>query len=350
MRGRFAAVVVLCLSIATAMAGPARGEPSAPAPGEPACSVAGRQVFPARTGVDLPLERAGKALVATEKPFHLAFLSMPECRLEPILDGAARWPIHPISVTAGGDVLYDDGSIASKGLLFKRAGGEPQPLLPPPDAGKTVWRPTLSDDGSSIVWVSVTEGADGQRESRLQIRDLASGSERSIPLASNAEGYEVLAANVSAGEYVLGVRPNKVLVVDGNGAAKSDPTILGAIENVSEAFRRVAGGWIAWDSVRLDNRSVRLQWHTAGGSGEHEFASANIASVSVTTGGKRIAVSAPAASRLVDKGSIVVLDLPEGKVVFQRELPPYSRPSVGFLDDKHLAVSTESRVEVLYVP
>jgi hypothetical protein len=346
MRNRFA-FALLCVSLAAPQAS---AQSEGRAPGEPECSVPGYQVFAARTGVDPVLERAGKALVATEKPFHLALLSLPGCKLEPFFDAGTTWPAHPISITTAGAVLYDKGSQSSKGLQMRRAGAEPETLVPPADGGNTVWAPVLSGDGSAVVWLVAKEGNDGRTEFRVFVRELASGAERSFVLDSKAGDYELVAANVGEDEYVLCAGPDRMAFVDGNGAPKSPPAALTALERCSASFRRVTGGWIAWDNLRLDDRAVRLQWSLPEGKDSHEFPSARIESVSVTPDGKRVAVSAPAANRLTDKGSIVVLGLPEGKVLFQRDLDAFIRPAVAFLDATHLAVTAGTHVEVVYVP
>lgn len=345
------ALTLLCAAVAASFVHVAHADEAAErAPGEPECSVPGRRVFPAHIGVDPVLERAGKALVATEKPFHLAFLSLPGCKLEPIFDADGNWPAHPISITTAGDVLYDNGTQSAKGVMLRRAGGEARRVDPPADVGKSAWTPMLSEDGSALVWFAAKEGNDGQTESRIFVRELASGAERSILLDPKSRGYELVAANVGAGEYVVCADANKIFSVDGDGQKKGQQIEVSSLERCSASFRRLEGGWIAWDNLRLDNRAVRLQWSLPDGKDSHEFPLASIESVSVLPDGKRVAVSAPAADRQTNRGAVLVLSLPDGKVLFQRELEPFSRPAVSFLDSTHLAVTAGSHVEVIFIP
>lgn len=324
------------------------------------CSLAGYSLISVRSGVNLDMERAGKAVVAAGKDgFELGFLTMPGCKVETILPGVAGFPAASPSVTVGGDVLFDSGHVGPRTLYFKASGQAVVALQKPSDVRETpglpmlsdsFWNPVLSDDGRAVVW-SVTESrGGGETNQHLQARSLVDGSEKSIPLESVHMGYELLSANVTTDEFALAGYPNRALVVDHGGNLKWGPKTADAIQSVDECFRRVGDGWVAWDLVRTDSAAVRLQWSLAAGSGQREYPLSSLESVSVDPSGLRIAVSTSASSTLNDEESISIVRVSDGKDLYRRTLPRWSRAHLAFLGSEYLAVSTSTGVDVVRVP
>jgi hypothetical protein len=315
---------------------------------ETVCTLERASLFHAFSGVDLALERAGRAIVAMSGPdggFELRYLSMPDCRTEPFFGGSPK-PSQTIGhANAVGDVLVDDGSYDSRAHLLKKPGREVVVIDPPADFGKGHWSPVLSDDGD-VVWIASRIGDDGELETRLVVRDAASGDERSIPLERNRKQVMILGANVARNEFVLSAFPGTVYVVDGSGAVKWGPVETG-VSLVTPNFRRVDEGWVAWDS--FENNAV-VRWSTTAGKGERKFPLVHFDAVSVSPSQTRIAVAASLGSRLSDKDVVAILSLPDGKEIFYQTLPMYTRARLAFLDDEHLAVSSGGKVDVLRVP
>ncbi|MFN2427464.1 MAG: hypothetical protein ABR587_13570, partial [Candidatus Binatia bacterium] len=295
-----------------------------------------------QSGVNLALERAGKVVVERSEPFELALLSLPDCRLETILSSGANRPITIASVTARGDILYDDGSYTSHSLLVKQAGKDPVKLQQPSDLGKDHWAPVLSDDGAALVWKT------RQPASRLVVRDLESGSEQTVPLDSVPLDYEPIAADIAADEFVLGKFSFHVLVIDSKGATQWAPKTAIGVATTADAlsFRRINDGWAAWSR----SGPARLEWATRKGSGEREFPLSSIESLSVDPAGERIAVSLSAATRMNTDEAVLILRTSDGKELFHRILPKFSRVRLAFLGDSHLAMNSKGGVDVLRIP
>ncbi|HXC51699.1 MAG TPA: hypothetical protein VN634_12485 [Candidatus Limnocylindrales bacterium] len=296
----------------------------------------------ARSGVDLALERVGKVLVERSQPFGLALISMPGCKLETILaPGVAQRPSSILSVNARGDLLYDNGTHTNS-LVVKQAGKDPVNLQKPTDIGKDWWQPVLSDDGA-LVWKA------RQPTVRLVIRDLENGSERTVPLDAVPSDYEPIAANVEQDEFVLGKYPPfHVLVIDGHGATRWAPKTRMGVQATADAmfFRRVGDGWAAWDL----NGDSRLEWSTPKGSGQREFSRSSIESLSIDPAQEHIAVSLSANTRLNIDEAIIILRIRDGKELFHRKLPKFSRVELAYLDNSHLAMNANGAVDVVRLP
>lgn len=320
------------------------------------CSAPGVSLLKTRSGVDFALEHAGKAIVEKDG-FELFFLSMPGCRLEPLLPKGSTRPMTFVSATPGGDLLFDDYSDhGQRRHLLKRTGRDLASFETPAGIDPRNWDPTISDDGSSLAWI-VTTSRDGELQQHLQVRDLATGSEFSIPLQPDSMGFELLGADLVKNEFVLHLYPNRVVVVDRSGATTWGPVEARAIESVSWLdFRRIGKGWIAWDVGRIDNGKSALQWSTPKGSGERTFELTRVESLSVDPGGDLIAASLSADTRLRADEALLLLRVSDGKEIFHRNLPQYSRLQVAFLDSTHLAIDARrgpgstGGVDVVRVP
>lgn len=316
---------------------------------ETACSVRDVKLLEIRSGLDLALERAGKAWVESRDGF--GFLSMPGCKVEIVLKVALAASDF---VNPGGYVLYQRfksrGAAEGQpeGTFFLSAGAEtPIPLEAPKylkDASE--WRPVLSDDAKAVVWLERRSGAADEVEQWLWVRDLATLEDRSIQLVNPEGQLELLSANAGTGLYVMGRSPNEVLVFDESGELRSQPTRPADVTGITSVnFRRFDDGWVAWDDGRTEGRNA-LQWSTGRGSGTKQVPNVRFDSVAVDPWANLIAFST---SRLgaqkADEG-VYILRVEDGSEMFRRALPT-KLTKLAFLGSDYLAMSTETGIDVL---
>lgn len=307
------------------------------------CRAPGVQLVTAFAGTAGALSRAGKVLVERADPFELAFLTLPDCKLVPVLSSRPR-PMTVLSIAASGAAMFDGGVRDYQSQYIKLPNGDVQPLRPPTDGTKE-WHPVLSDDGRAVVWIARRALGGGKLEEKLTIRDLASGAERAVPLNPGRMGFRLIGADVGAREYVLVSYPHTVLAVDDDGKTTWGPVEAQAIGGIiGPEFRRLGNDWFAWDHGGSDRSSI--QWSTARGKGTRDFAPATLKSVDVEPDGTLIAYSTDANRALGAQGSIGILRVADGTDFFSHR----GAADVAFVDARHLAVSTRAGVEVWRVP
>jgi hypothetical protein len=323
------------------------------------CSAADVHFDSVRSGVDLALEKAGKAwVVSAQGP---GFLSMPGCKFEPLAHERGQYVPF---VTAAGDILFEGPNYGKDGPdIFLRKAGTDAPLKiePPPGLDRGARQPVLSDDGSALVWVEtrVLDRFD-HLEHRLWVRDLATGRDRTIVLQDEPwrSQLSMLGANISEGEYVLRRFPNKVLIVDGAGKRKIEPIHPSEIEHFEGpgSFWRVTGGWVARD-IHRDQGHKRIQWSTPRGSGVREMPLLGFA-MAVDPSGRLIAVTASAAPAYEIADAVFIIRVEDGREVFHRDLPerrllkPYDRArwmSLAFLGPDYLAMDSKDGINVFRI-
>ncbi|HYC49484.1 MAG TPA: hypothetical protein VEB19_00115 [Gemmatimonadaceae bacterium] len=309
---------------------------------EPECEISGVHMMMAFNGVAGTLAQAGKVVVEGHDPFELAFLSLPGCKLTPVLTSRPR-PTIVMSVAASGALLFD-GGLRANTRYFKHAGGEIVPVPAPADA-RNDWDPVLSDDGSAVVWVTTRRLDRGAFEQHLTIRDMASGSERTVALPPHRKTYRLIGADVRQKRYAVVNYPHTVTVVEDNGNPVFGPIDATAVRGmVSPQFRYRGTDWFAWDHGGSDSSSI--QWSAAAGSGSRNFAPASLKSVDVNPRGTLVAYSTAGNRALRTDGSVGILRVTDGSDLFSR----IGEAQVAFLGERHLALGTRQGVQVLRLP
>jgi hypothetical protein len=133
------------------------------------------------------------------------------------------------------------------------------------------------------------------------------------------------------------------------------PTSVGGIALLGNGFRRIAGGWVAWDTYREEGR-YRVRWSLQAGAGMHEVPKGrSIHAVAVDPKGRFVAISVVSHLSIGEvKDSVYVLKASDGSEIFRRFLPPYSRSHLAFLGTDALAMSViengRSVLRVLHAP
>ena len=321
------------------------------------CERADVSLVQLRSGIGVAHERFGEAWVMTVDATRMAPIGLPNCDFaaEPIMLGPDGSAID--SVGPGGAVLYrtyrrGDGSFEHH---FRRPGGAP-PLRVEPPSDVPNWAPLISEDGQAIAWLDRRRGVDARRMHVLLVRRFDGQADREIDIDQPANAQlRLLSYDAVSRVAVLSRYPDEVLSIDDAGKVIWGPTSVGGIALLGIGFRRIAGGWVAWDTYREEGR-YRVRWSLQAGAGMHEVPKGrSIHAVAVDPKGRFIAISVGGHLTIGEvKDSVYVLKASDGSEIFRRFLPPYSRSHLAFLGADALAMSViengRSVVRVLHAP
>ena len=309
-----------------------------------------------RTGI----ARAGEAWVI-DGHSELGLLRLPDCEIEPL---GFKWSnVSPLvhHAVAGGVAIYSltDRESGERSLFLRsRTGSEPQALLQPPDTGYP--KPFLSSDGSWIGWlqrIGRAKGKPGVPQVRLE--NLETGEVKIIPLeAMTPASFELMKIDPAGGPVMLtrhSRNPREFLSVNLEGEVAWGPFRPGTVDASFYSFRKVEGGFVAWDSYQ-EEEAYRIEWSLPAGKGLYRIPlGRGIASLAVSPDGRYIAVSVNTRLSIGDiDDAVFVIRASDGAEVFRRYLKVYTRSAVAFLGDEFFAY-TESRdrpdgLRVLKIP
>jgi hypothetical protein len=275
-----------------------------------------------------------------------ALLTMPDCVLRPNSEVSLTGSSAIDYATPAGDLLYrvhDQATGSYQHFLRARDARESKPL---PSALlnqlNSYWTPLLSVDGTALAWLERVSQADGAPGQVIRTRDIATGVEQTHetgqPLAAQ---LQLLYFDSRRREFLFSRYPNEAFAIDASGAITWGPVAVDGIDYLGENLRRVAGGWVAWDSYREKGR-YRVAWSLPSGMGVREIPlGRSINSVSTTSTGDLIAVSVSSADNIgAIQDAVFVFRTRDGQEVFRRYLSPYTRTPVQFLGTRYLAMST----------
>lgn len=311
---------------------------SAPEHGELSlvCTVADATLAQVETGVAPDLERAREAWLILHDEWRRALLRMPDCHVTAVETGPIGSSMD--QVAAGGHILF---SARDGGLFYLGPGlAAPRALVAPEETKH--WRPMLSEDGIAVAWIDrAPDGDTHHARRRIRLRSLSDGQENSIVLDVDPRGrISLIGANVGDGRYTLSRYPNEVLELDGSGALTHRALALPDIETGSGGFKRVDGGWVAWDRYR-DSGAYRVVWRLIGGAGEVVIPRGRgIESLSVSPDGRLIALSVVSTLNIGStKSAVFVVRTADGVEVYRRYDPKFARVRLAFVGADHLAMT-----------
>ncbi len=293
-----------------------------------------------RSGIDVAHERAGEAWVAIAEGARMAPIRLPDCAFaaEPIVLAPAGSAID--AVAPGGAALYR--TYRHDGVdHYLRRRGEATPIPVEPPSGVRYWTPLLSDDGQAVAWLDFRRDAGNRYTHVLLVRRFDGSPDRVIAVDQPANSQlQLMSYDASSGQAVLSRYPDDVLAVNDAGRVVWGPVNVGGIRLSANGFRRVAGGWVAWDTYREEGR-YQVRWSLQAGAGLHEVPKGrSIHSVAVDPNGRYIAVSVGRHLSIGDvQDSVYVLKTADGAEIFRRFLAPYSRSYLAFLGADGLAMS-----------
>ena len=276
-----------------------------------------------------------------------------------------RGTMHAITYAANDSTLETTWDVATQQQLWwwrsSSAGSAAIELPPMPRVLDGV--PILSDDGGWLVLVERPEPPPASPH--LTLRRLDDGVTHTVPLDGIERGTFVAIGaelemsfderTLARGEILLCRDEAEFFSIDIDGQLTSPPfRLLGGAGALS--FRRVQGGWAAWDAY-AENRPYVIAWDTQAGRGTHVVPKGRgITSCDVDSDGRWIAYStSPVYSLGGVHDDVIVISLADGREVFRDCLPAYARSDVAFLWEGRLAYTawdggTQSEVRIVSAP
>ena len=306
------------------------------------------------------MARVGEAWVHNAH-LELGLLRLPECEVEPL---GFKWSnVSPLvhHAVAGGAAVYSlvDRESGERSLLLKSGSvAEPRVLVQPPDTGYP--KPVLSSDGAWIGWLQRIGRAKGKPGvPQVLLANLETGEDKMVPLeAMTPASFELMKIDPAGGTVMLtrhSRNPREFLGVNLEGEVVWGPFRPSTVDAGFYSFRKVEGGFVAWDSYQ-EKDAYRIEWSLPGGAGLYRIPlGRGITSLAVSPDGRYIAVSVNTNLSIGDiDDSVFVIRASDGAEVFRRYLKVYTRSAVAFLGDEFFAY-TESRdspdgLRVLKIP
>jgi hypothetical protein len=317
-----------------------------------ACTVDNYSLDPVRGGTSRGLERSGGAWVRADNGTQYGILSVPGCVVEPA--AIPELPIAPglHQALSDGSVVYvtmERGSSVQTYWLLRRGSRTSTRLEAP--VGRIDSPPLVSDDGGWAAWLMRSP----EREASLRIEPLDGGEPIvfSHPLLQDATLAPV-ELDMMHREVVVNRDLSTFVRLRLDGTVAWGPLAPGAISAQTDTFRYLDGQWAGWDAYVEDSR-YRLDWSTHAGHGQYEAPRGrSITSAAMDARGLYVAVST---STSLNIGSItdtvLAVSTKDGREVFRKTLPTYTRSQVAFLGDRYFAYSEivdgRSRTRVLRV-
>jgi len=321
------------------------------------CTIPDAALADARTPFDLALERRGEALLirfdSTAAGHSYLLLSMPGCAVRPLQGGPLPPGIHPMAIRPGGARLAVTARFPDGWREWWYSPEPETPLAPVPPAvdGIVAGQPILSDDGAWAAWVQQKPGTGMQT---WHVRELRGAGVLSGDAPSLGAGtYEALGYNRKSDTLTLARNGVELLVVDTvSGRLVGDPLRLGDISSQPRTVRRLINGWLAWDAYR-DDTPWRAVWSIGGRTGRFDVDwSKMIAAAAVNPSGTYAALSLDTRFGRIPLGgdAFVLVRLADGKEVFRKKLPRFTRTRLAFLGDRYLAWMESGGVVVARMP
>ncbi len=322
-----------------------------------ACSVAGAGTVGLPTGVTLALERAGEAWIRFGDGGY-GVLSMPDCRVvrRELFFPGVRGSVGYIA--PGGTVYYrmdSDGDGTFEHWYLKEGKTAPKRLEAP--AGIDHWTPVVDAAADTMAWLETKRNDDRKLLGYvIAVRTLPDGPEFRVPLQMERRSSALLLdLDLAAGRFIVLGNYSAVHTIGLDGRAMNKPVQPAGFENIGTSFRLLSGGWVAWDGYR-ENARYRVGWSLPAGSGMFDIPKGRgITAVSVDSTGRHIAVSVSGNLSIGSiEDSVRVIRVADGKEVWRRYMPRYTRSQVAFLGSGYLAVTHivagQARVDVLEIP
>jgi len=315
-----------------------------------ACSLKDASVHVARSSVGGVLGRSGEVFVRTgPEGSRFGLMQGEDCTVTALIPPPMGTMHGIVFAVPGGITLESTWDVPTQKTLWWRRPSKASEAVALPSLPKGVdGPPILSDDGAWLVVVQRPDTPPASPELALRrfedeamrivsLEPLGRGS--FIPMGASLRGGS--AGRLESGAIHLSRNDDDFLTMDLDGGVTSQAFKPPGVDASALSFRRVEGGWAAWDAY-VEDRPSAITWETTTGRGSHTVPRGRgITSADLDPSGRFIAFSTSAIYNLggVDD-SVIVIATGDGAEVFRHNLPGYTRSDVAFVGAGRLAYTS----------
>ena len=321
------------------------------------CTVPDMEVAEVRSPPDTSLARAGQAWLRANGEYVV--LTMPGCHTRLIGKPDAATQVDLSFASPAGAYLLRNWDNKTRQTHWWLGNGSLRPLSRLPEDSTMFGMPVLSNDGHWVAWM---ESIPGTKLHRAVVQSLDDEQVHLVDIPNQRIlQWTLLAADMERKEltfydYDYTMRRSALTVLGLSSEQHGDSIVAQGVDAQFTTILRVGSGWVAWDAARESVERYRIAWSLANGRGKHEaLLGRSITAVKVDPDGEYIAISETTAMRDYNvEDSVYVLRASDGKEVWHRNLPTYTRSSLAFLGEKFFAYTdsygAHSTVRVLQIP
>jgi len=210
----------------------------------------------------------------------------------------------------------------------------------------------LSSDGLRIGWIETIPNTGPPVLEQVIIRRIAM-LERDVQIDLSPQGpaiYVLMSIDTLNREVLLS-RNEDFVVMGFDGSVHASIPRPEGIRPQSQTYLKLPTGWVAWDAYQ-DRDPYRVAWSLTAGNGILRVPKGRlINSVAVSPSGNLIAVSVSSGLNIGNiRDEVYVLRTSDGKEIFRRHLPTYTRTPVLFPSDEFFAYSSAGTTMLLRIP
>jgi len=301
------------------------------------------------------------------EPNRYAMLTMPGCQLTAVNLPQPKFTpgmgvdftIDLTSTIFGGRAVmqrYENKQAKQSWWLIPgtlaKSDPSPLPLEPPVVDPGSHDPPILSTDGNWVAWLAVIPDTGPPVLNRVFLRPRdPREKEKIVELSSLGPARYMLERLDMTAEEIILWKTDRLISVDFDGKLKREFPRPATVHPQQTTYREMGNYWLAWDAYR-ENEPYLMEWSLPSGSGTHQVPLGRaIHSAAFDAAGKWIAVSVGTSLNIGNaQDAVYVLSASEGREVFRKYLPRYTRSPVAFLEPHFFAYSDQSGVRVVRIP
>jgi len=281
------------------------------------------------------------------------FASLPQPHVGP--NGHADFSIGIAQFIDGGRAVVQRQEIGTGASTWYLLDVNVGTMLPLPAApGASSLPPFLSLDGLATGWVVPIAGSGPPVLDTVLVRPAtAEARDRIIDLSPfGAASYELVGLETPPGAVLLwkGI-DGRLLSVGPDGKEQPAPRIPAGVDPQSSTIVLSRHGTLAWDAYKEDG-NYTVAWSMDAGSGLRRIPrGSSIVAAAAHASGRYVAVSTSTTLSIGEvRDAVFIINAADGREVFRRFLPKYSRTNVVFLGSEYFAYSDANTVHVVRIP
>ena len=321
------------------------------------CIVPDMEVAVVRSPPDTSLAGAGQAWLRAKDGYVV--LTMPSCQTRLITKPDDTVQLDLDFVSPAGVYLMRNWDKKTRQTRWWVGNGSLRPLPRVPEGSTIFGMPILSNDGHWVAWMELIPST---KLHRAVVQSLNDGRAHLVDMPDQQIlQWTLLAVDMERKEltfyeYDYTKQRSSLTMLSLGSERQGDSIVAQGVDAQFTTLLRVGSGWVAWDAAREPAERYRVAWSLANGRGVHKVLwGRSITAVKVDPDGAYVAISETTAMRDYNvKDAVYVLRTSDGKEVWHRNLPTYTRSSLAFIGEKFFAYTdsdgAHSTVRVLQMP